>query len=361
MGLPVAHASSPGSPACQCRAAILIDAQNAQVLWEYHAFRQMDPASITKMMTAYLVIRAGHLDRRVSISRLAASTPGSRMHLARGQEYTILDLLRGLLLRSGNDASVALAEAEAGSVPGFVARMNRAARSLGAFNTHFSNPNGLTAPGHYSSAYDLALIARAALELPLFQHLVSTREDSVTELTRGRRRDFYNTNRLLETFPHADGIKTGTTNAAGKCLAASATRDGVQLIAIVLHSEDRWGDAARLLNWGFHTWTRRTLARAGQPLAKILVRGGTVPAVVAVASRSLSVLVPRTEAPELLVAAERRVLAPVPQGAWLGNAYAMVAGQPIAAWPLQAAAPVGRSYSPRSLWQRLVDWLFQGS
>jgi D-alanyl-D-alanine carboxypeptidase (penicillin-binding protein 5/6) len=355
-GVSLADTPTP-APACRCRAAVLMDAATGQVLYQWHAYRQMDPASITKIMTAYLVIRHGDLGREVIVGRRAAATPGSRMHLREGQRYTVLDLLRGLLLRSGNDAAVQLAEADAGSVPRFVAEMNRTARALGAYNTHFANPNGLTAPGHYSSAYDLALIARAALRLPLFQHLVSTREDWVEERTRGTRRDLYNTNRLLETFPAADGIKTGTTDAAGRCLAASATEHGVQLIAVVLYSRDRWDDAARLLAWGFQAWKAVQVFQAGQPLASVEVRSGVARRVSAVALHPVVVMVPQDAAPVVVTAVEQRVRAPVARHAWLGMAYVAVGERPVAGVPLVAAAAVRRSYSPRSLWQRLWDWV----
>ncbi|MCL8208046.1 MAG: D-alanyl-D-alanine carboxypeptidase [Actinomycetia bacterium] len=357
-GTPTPGAAPP--PSCGCRAAVLMDADTGQVLYAYHAYRQMDPASLTKMMTAYVAIRAGRLDRRVTISPRAAATGGSRMHLAAGQVYTELDLLRGLLLRSGNDAAVALAEAVAGSVPAFVARMNHDARALGAYNTHFENPHGLTAPGHYSSAYDLARIARAALALPLFQHLVSSPADFVRELTRGRRRDLYNTNQLLETFPPADGIKTGTTSAAGKCLAASATVSGTQLITVVLDARDRFGAARALLDWGFRYFRPTVAARAGQPLATVRVRRGTVPAVVLEVPRTVRVLVPEGVVPKVFVGAPDAVAAPVRAGQSLGTAYVWADDRIVLAVPLQAAAAVPRRPVPLPpLFERLWRSLFR--
>lgn len=344
-------------PLCHCRAAVLMDATNGQVLYHWHAYRQMDPASITKIMTAYLVIRQGQLHRVVTISPQAASTPGSRMHLKAGQRYTILDLLRGLLLRSGNDAAVALAQAEAGSVSAFVHRMNQTARQLGAFNTHFVNPNGLTAAGHYSSAYDLALIARAALKLALFQHFVSTEADQVQELRSHQTRVLRNTNRLLDVFPPADGIKTGTTNAAGRCLAASATVHHVQLIAIVLHSQDRWVDARHLLTWGFAHWKLATALTKGQPLATVSVSHGTVDRVYLVAAHTVHIMVPTAESPTVIVTAPGKVMAPVRSGQVLGTAYVMANNQLIQAEPLHAVASVSRVSLPRNIWQQFWQWL----
>jgi len=345
--VPARAVSAPVPPAqLGVGAAVLVDADTGQILYADHAYRQMDPASITKIMTAYLVIRAGHLSRTVSVSDNAAHTAGSRMRIGSHDRYTILDLLRGLLLPSGNDAAVALAEAESGSVAAFVAEMNRTARQLGAYQTHFVNPNGLPAPGHYSSAYDLALIARAALRLPVFQHLVSTPEDYVTELTRGRTRSLHNSNRLLAVFPGVDGIKTGTTRAAGPCLAASATAGPTQLIAVVLHARDRWQAAWRLLQWGFQHFERRAVVAA----AVQQVRGGVRRTVKLVPDTPWWTLVPRaSESPRLTVLTThpRLVAAPVRRGQVLGRAYALLDGEPIGARALVAQDAVPRRVLPR--------------
>ncbi len=332
------------APRVEAGAAVLMDAATGQVLWGQHAYRQMDPASTTKMMTAYLVIRAGGLQRTVVVSPRAAGTPGSRMHLAPRDRYTRLDLLRGLLLPSGNDAAVALAESESGSVEAFVAEMNRTARALGAYQTHFVNPNGLTKPGHYSSAYDLALIARAALQLPVFQHLVSTPIDRVTELRRGKRRVLHNSNRLLEAFPAADGVKTGTTNAAGPCLVASATRGGTQLIAVVLQAPHRWQAAARLLQWGFSAWRRVTWLTPTRAVVRLPVAGGQPGMVAAVPRAALTTLVPRgaVEAARFVTTSPAALKAPVGRGAPLGRVTVVVNGTPVGSRVLVAGAGVAR-------------------
>ncbi|POB11563.1 D-alanyl-D-alanine carboxypeptidase family protein [Sulfobacillus sp. hq2] len=287
--------ASQQGPHLTSRAAILMDAKTGAILYEKNAFKQMDPASVTKMMTALLVIQHGHLSRVVTISSHAASTVGSRMHIATGQQYTVYDLLHGLLMRSGNDASVALAEADAGSVSRFVAKMNVKAQELGAFNTQFENPNGLTKPGHFSSAYDLALIARYAMTVPLFRQIVANKEAVVTELRHHQRREIHNTNQLLYTFPGATGIKTGTTDAAGKCLVASAQRNGDELIAVVLHSQDRYSDARNLLAWGFEHWSTVEVVHPGEVLAQVPVQGGQQPMVPVEAMHSVWLSLPNQE------------------------------------------------------------------
>lgn len=347
---------APPPLTCRCQAAVVMVARTGQVLGGVHAYRQMDPASITKMMTAYLVIRAGHLNRPVRISVRAADTPGSRMRLHAGQVYTRLDLLRGLLLRSGNDAAVALAQSEPGGLASFVARMNRTARALGAYNTHFVNPNGLTAPGHYSSAYDLALIARAALALPLFQHLVSTRQDWIEELTGHQTRTLTNTNQLLEAFPGADGIKTGTTEAAGRCLAASATRGGLQLIVVILRSRDRWQDAAAALTWGFSYFHPVEVARTHQVLGRIDVVNGRRRHVPLWTAQPLIVLRPAASRLSVLVTSPNRVPAPIGAGTRLGTVYVLAGRQVLASAPLYTATAVPRRFRPPSWpWTRLVS------
>jgi len=234
-------------------AAVLLDPVSGQVLYEHAGYVRRPPASTTKILTAYIVIRRGDLDRVVTVSRRAAGTVGSRMHIRTGERIAVRALLTGLLMRSGNDAATALAEATDGSVEAFALHMNRVARALGARASHFENPHGLSDPHHYTTAYDLARIARAALSLPTFRALVATPEARVEDAD-GRVFDMRNTNRLLEVLPGADGVKTGTTDAAGKCLVSSATRGGFALLAVVLRSPDRWGESAALLRWGFRAF-----------------------------------------------------------------------------------------------------------
>ncbi len=237
-------------PGLRSASAVLMDPASGRLLYEHAAFVRRPPASTTKILTAYLTIRAGRLDRVVEVSRRAAGTSGSRMHLTPGERLTVRALLTGLLMRSGNDAATALAEARDGTVERFAQRMNQTARALGARGSHFENPHGLPDPRHYTTAYDLARIARAALALPTFRALVATAEARVSD-EDGRVFEMRNTNRLLAILPGADGVKTGTTSAAGRCLVASATRGGFALLAVVLRSPDRWGESGALLTWGY--------------------------------------------------------------------------------------------------------------
>lgn len=237
--------------------AILIDAKTGQVLYEKNSNKQLAPASTTKIMTAILAIESDRLDEKTTISKNAASVQGSTMHLQEGELISLRELVTGLMMRSGNDAAVAIAEFLSGSVDKFVVEMNKKAREIGAIHTKFQNPHGLPTKDHYSTAYDLAWIARYAMNNPTFAEVVSTRNTSIDwEDSAGNEHEqnLKNTNKLLWMLDEADGVKTGTTNEAGPCLVSSATKDDQRLIAVTLNDKNRWEDSQELLNWGFETF-----------------------------------------------------------------------------------------------------------
>ena len=231
-------------PEVTAQAAIVSDVAAGQVLAEKNAHQRLAPASTTKIATALVALQRGQLEEQVVVQE-SALIGGAQMGLSPGQVVTLEELLYGLLLRSGNDAATAIAQHIGGSVDGFVEMMNQEAEALGLTDTHFANPHGLDAPDHYSSAYDLMVIARQALANPTLAEIVSTQEVTF------RGRPLSNRNELLGNYPGADGIKTGTTSEAGECLVASATRDGHQVLVVVLGSEDRYGDASILLDYYF--------------------------------------------------------------------------------------------------------------
>ena len=264
-------------PSIQAKAAILMDAKTGEVLYEKNMDARNAPASTTKIMTAILSVESERLDEPVKVSMRAASTRGSSMHLYAGQTLTLRELMTGLMLRSGNDAAVAIAEHLAGTEEAFVAQMNHKATQLGAIHTHFCNPHGLSAPGHYSSARDLAILARYALTLPEFAATVNTKETQIEwQDRRGREKDvnLRNTNKLLWMLDDADGIKTGTTSEAGPCLVSSATRGNQRLIAVVLNDSSRWYDSMQLLTYGFDNYDLYEYANQGDTLATIPVEEG---------------------------------------------------------------------------------------
>lgn len=228
--------------------AILIDGHTKEVVYQKDADVRRYPASTTKMMTLLVALERADMNDVVTVSAKAANTEGSSLELKTGEKIVMKDLLLGMMLESGNDAAVAVAEHVAGSVPAFAKLMNEKAKQIGATHTHFVNPNGLPNVNHYTTARDLALIAAYGYEhYPLFRKIVSTKEARIPH------HSIENTNQLLWTYKGADGVKTGTTDAAGYCLVSSATRNKKQFIAVVLHSEDRWRDSKVLLDYAFET------------------------------------------------------------------------------------------------------------
>ncbi len=220
-------------PKIEAGAAIVIDMKSARVLYEKNAYSRRAIASTTKIMTAIVAIENGELGDKVKVSKRAASIRGSTIKLKAGEELTLEELLYGLMLKSGNDAAIAIAERIGGSVEQFALMMNEKAKELGLENTQFKTPHGLDTPGHYSTACELALIARYALNNPIFSKIVGTQNKSITG------RGLYTTNEMLGAYPGADGVKTGYTGQAGRCLVTSATRNDMRFISVVLNCSSR--------------------------------------------------------------------------------------------------------------------------
>lgn len=249
--------------------ALLMDGVSGEVLFARSADEPRPPASVTKILTALVVLEHGRLQERVTVSAAAARVGGQQLGLRRGQRVSLGDLLASLLIQSANDSAVAAAEHVGGSVAGFARRMNATARRLGMEQSRFLNPHGLHEPGHYTTARDLARLTQAALEDPVFARLVRTREATITILKPTQRRWVAQTrvirshNKLLDLVEGADGVKTGYTDAAGRCLVASASRGSQRMIAVLLNDPRRWADAALLLEFGFEAAAPR--ARYGEP------------------------------------------------------------------------------------------------
>lgn len=350
------------APPLSAAAAVLMDAETGALLYARRPHQRRPPASTTKIMTTLLALEYGDLDAQVTVSPRAAGTPGSSMGIRAGERYRLLDLLHGVMLPSGNDAAVAVAEHVSGSVGRFVALMNQRARQLGMTRTWFANPHGLTHPGHLTTAYDLALLTRAAMAQPLFAQLGCTRQARVCELESGRALTLSNTNRLLWSYAYVEAGKTGTTSAAGRCLVVVASRGGHRLIAVLLDAPNRWQDARRLLDWGFETFRPVIAGRRGERVARIEVRGGTAPAVEAVLAGDLKTVVPRQGRPRL----ELRPLLPGPVDApvygrqTLGRVELWVDGRPVAGVDAVALREVGALTPVRWTVSRLLallSWL----
>jgi len=353
------------APQVEAKAAILMEQETGEVLCQQNAHDKLEPASVTKIMTLLLGMEAidgGQISTgdTVTVSAHAASMGGSQVYLKEGEQMTVDDLLKAVAVVSGNDAAVALAEHIAGSEEAFVSRMNQRAAELGMEDTTFLNCTGLPAAGHLTSAYDIALMSRALLSHPDIRQYTTIWMDSI----RGGQFQLSNTNRLVRFYPGCTGLKTGSTDSAGYCLSASAERDCLSLIAVVLGSETsakRFTAAETLLNYGFANYTLID-ALAGQALPPVEVLLGAERWVQPVLQGSGKVVVRRSQldsvTTELRLA--ENVEAPVEQDQVLGEVTVLVNGQPLASLPLTAQTAVERLTIP-GVFRRLLDHLFMAA
>ncbi len=261
------------APSLSAESAVLIEARDGNILCEKNAHQRMAMASTTKIMTALVAVESGKLDRVVSVSADAVGVEGSSIYLYGGEKMTLCDLLAAMLLESANDAAAAIAIEVGGSIDGFCDMMNAKAEELGLENTHFKNPHGLYDEEHYTTAYELALIAREVLKNEVISKIVATKKMTV-EPVEGATRLLYNHNKLLSMYEGATGIKTGFTKKSGRCLVGSATRDGLELISVTLNAPDDWNDHKRLFDFGFENFLARSLAKKGEVCYMQSVIGG---------------------------------------------------------------------------------------
>lgn len=245
---------------------VLVDALSGVVLDGDNKDMRLEEASTTKVMTALVAIRKLDPSDIVTVKRESVGIEGSSVYLKEGERISVKTLLYGLMLRSGNDAAHALAVAACGSEEKFVEAMNAEAERLGLVNTHFCNPHGLHAEGHYTSAYDLAMITREAYREPLFAEIVASKSYRSDDPRESEAHVFYNKNKLLSTLDGANGVKTGYTTASGKCFVGGAKRGGMQLICVVLNRGDMWQKAADLLEYGFEHYEPTLVGRSDVPL-----------------------------------------------------------------------------------------------
>ncbi|MBD3175585.1 MAG: D-alanyl-D-alanine carboxypeptidase [Armatimonadia bacterium] len=283
-------------PELTARSIVLMDGWTGEVLLEKDAHTRHAIASITKVMTALVVLDRCPLEQVVTVAREAAETGESSCLLKEGERLTVHQLLEMALMRSGNDAAVALAIHVSGSVPAFAALMNSKASELGLRDSHFTNPHGLDEEGHYQSAMDVAILCRRALENETFARIVAQPERTLqrTDFPDGYR--VVNTNKLLRVRNDCIGIKTGWTDDAGYCLASAAQRGARRFVAVVLHSEDRFAESGLLLDWAFVTYVERVIVAGGLSTGDAEVTGGLADTVPVAAAETL-VVVDRADAP----------------------------------------------------------------
>ena len=365
-----ALAQAPQPPEIAARQYILIDLASNQVLAERDADAQADPASLTKLMTAYLAFNAVRdkklaLDQKLPVSQRAWAERkggGSLMFIDTTMSPTVAELLRGLIVQSGNDAAIAVAEGVSGSVETFVAAMNRQALAWGLKNTAFKNVAGLSEAGHYSSARDVALVAaRIITEHPEFYTLYSLRQFTFNNIKQDNR------NMLLGRDPTVDGMKTGYTETAGYCLVSSAVRDTPagkrRLVSVVLGTasrEARASESQKLLNWGWQAWDAVRLFEAAKPLAVVPVWKGDKPEARLGVAGGLMVTVPKGEGDKLKTTVERTdpLLAPLTAGQPVGTVKVTTAGGAvITSRPLVVLEPVGLAGFFGRAWDAVRLWI----
>jgi D-alanyl-D-alanine carboxypeptidase (penicillin-binding protein 5/6) len=359
----LAAASTPQPPAVIGNAWLVADMSSGQILASEKADQRFEPASLTKLMTAYLVFTALHekklsLEQQVRVSERAWRAPGSRMFIEPGKPVTVEQLIQGMEVQSGNDACIALAEAVAGSQDVFVQMMNREAQRLGMKNTHFMNPTGLPDPQHYSTAHDIYLLATAIIrDYPAeYAKYYSQKEFTYNSITQRNR------NRLLWLDPSVDGVKTGHTEAAGFCLVASAKHGPRRLISVLLGATSeqmRAEESLKLLNWGYQFYDSVKLYDKGQTVKSLQVWKGAASRVKAGFDRAIMISVPKGDADKLkaVLLAQQPLVAPVAQGQRVGVLRLTLDGKPVGEYALLALEPVGVAGILGRAWDTLRLWM----
>lgn len=341
-----AGASALSAEEVKAPSAVLMEAQTGKVLFEKNSHEKRACASITKIMTLLLIMEALDSGKisvsdKVSVSEHAASMGGSQIWLEPGEVMTVDDLLKATVIASANDCAVALGEYAAGSEEEFVSQMNQKAKVFGMNDTVFKNCYGLDEDGHVTSAYDIALMSRELLKHPKIFDYTKVWMDTL----RGGKTQLVNTNRLLKTYKGITGLKTGTTGQAGSCMAATAQRDGVSLISVVLGCPDtktRFASAASLLDYGFANWSVAKPAIPKEAANPVPVKNGMESLVETTVDSDGSILVPKGKAGAVKyeVVMQKGVTAPVKKGQELGKVKCLLDGETLHEYPIRAKSAV---------------------
>lgn len=352
-----ARTYASGLPSVSARAAVLMEADSGDVIFEKNASERLPMASTTKIMTALVALERGELDRAVKAGADSVGIEGSSLYLKEGDVLTMRDLLYALMLASANDAAEVIACEIGGDVDGFAALMNEKAEELGLESTHFTNPHGLDDEEHYTTARDLAVLASYALKNDVFREIVSTVKHTVDIIGSDSDKVIVNHNRLLRSYEGAIGVKTGFTKRCGRCLVSAAERDGVTLVAVTLNAPDDWDDHRAMLDLGFDEYGRRVLAARGEISVELPCLGGDKPFVKCSNMEELSVSLPENAQTAMRIEADRYFPAPVKKGDALATAVFYSDGREIAKLPLFAEHDVAESTAKLTLVQRILQLL----
>ncbi len=353
-----AHPSfSVDIPTLSAKSAVLIDASSGQILCEKNAHSRMAMASTTKIMTALVAAQNAELDKVVSVHPSAVGVEGSSIYLFAGEKMTLRDLLCAMLLESANDAAAAIAFEVGGSIEGFCDMMNQKAKELGLSDTHFTNPHGLYDEEHYTTAYELAKITRAALKDEDIKTVVSTKKMTIKPI-EGNVRVLHNHNKMLSMYEGAIGVKTGFTKKSGRCLVSAAERDGLTLIAVTINAPDDWNDHKNLLDAGFNNLEAVPLTKKGKVCYMLGVMGGDAENVPLVYADTVSLSLKKGAREKLRCVIEtynRYEFAPVKAGKIMGRAVFYLDGEKIAETDLVCATDVNRVEIHEGLFDKIKN------
>lgn len=349
------YSGSLDYPSVNAISAIVIDTASRRILYEKNAFQIFPMASTTKIMTAILAIENSEPDDLVAISARAAAIGGSTIGYKKGQMIPLRELLYALMLNSGNDAAIAIAEFIGGDTGNFIGMMNKKADDIGARSTKFQSPHGLDRDGHYSTAHDLALITSYALENPMFADIVSTQSISMDSRT------YRNTNELLGVYPGIDGVKTGYTGKAGRCLVASAANNGMRVVSVVLNSPTRRARAEssmKMLSYVFSAYRPVKILSSGEYIKSISIKRGVENQTALVASDELILPLKGDEMDAVIldVKAPSGITAPVLAAEDIGEVSVRIGDAVIAQIPLKTSCPVKRRGIFDCMRQLLGKW-----
>lgn len=348
-------------------AAILIDAETGQVLYEKNADKKLPPASITKIMTLLVAmeeVEKGkiNLEDEVTVSKFAESMGGSQIFLSAGTRIKLGDLLKAVTIASANDASVAAAEAIAGTYSNFVSWMNEKAKKLGMENTHFENTTGLPTKygGHYSTAHDISIMARELVKYPNVLEWASIWH-TMLQLP-DRKADLTNTNKLIKLYPGMDGLKTGHTQEAGFCLAGTAVRDNMRLISVIMKGDtekEREEATARLLDYGFNAFTKELILSKGDEVQNIEVPDGKKTITSAKVAEDLHVVIKRgsEDMVSKKISIQENLKAPIKKGQVIGEEQILQEGKVLASIDLLAVEDIEKAGLLTRIWRSFLDWV----
>lgn len=323
------------------QSAILIEEKTGRILYNKNSETEMAMASTTKIMTAILALEYGNLDDVVVVGEEAANVEGSSIYIEKGDKITLEDLVYGLMLRSGNDAAYAIATHISGSLKNFVELMNEKAQIIGATNTNFTNPHGLYEKEHYTTAKDLALITQYAFRNEDFKKIMSAKKTDIK--INNQVHTLYNKNKLLTGYDGGNGVKTGYTIDAGKCLVFSAEREGMQMIGVILRASDIWAESRILLDYGFEQYTTKNVMKKGEYITSIYVEDGINDQFKIISDENIDIPIKQGENIERVLHVNNIMAAPIYNKQRIGSVDFLIDGEIIYSKDL---------YSPQKVYEK---------